>query len=124
MKKLILIIAITIFFLPLLSFSKDKESLPDGMWYGNIQVRGSAVICNFTIKSIKVENNNVLVFGDHILGPIKHIFNLNKDKWSNKHFIINNMDFPYKLYYSVKTKSIKLKFFGTCNAEGTLNFKE
>ena len=122
MKKIIFIFIVAFTFN---CFGKDLILVPNGVWYGNLSVRASAVICNFTIKNIIVEDNNVFIYGDHILGvkSFRFKFNLNEDKWATELFKINTLEFPYNFSFSEDKKFIKLKFFDICNAEGYFNLK-
>ena len=59
MKKFILINLVIFFVICSRPWAEDSNLIPDGKWYGNLQVRGGSVICNFTIDKIFIKNNDV-----------------------------------------------------------------
>ena len=120
MKKLIFISLVIFFSICSKSWTENSKLIQDGKWYGNLQVRGGSVICNFTIDKIFIKNNDVNIYGDHILGNdnFSFKFNLVTDKWARTLFKINNLEFLYDFSFIDESKLIKIAFNDRCTAEG------
>ena len=105
--------------------SDNKIYIPDGIWQGNLNVRGGSVICNFTINKILIKNNIVNIYGDHVLGTdsFSFEFNLLTDKWAWRLFKINTLELFYDFSFLDKNKIIKLSFNDRCKAEGFFKLK-
>ena len=125
MNKLILIIHVIVFTTCSFSWAKNLNFIPDGKWYGNLAVRGSSVICNFTINKISIKNNIVHIYGDHLLGndSFSSKFNLITDKWARTLFKINTLEFLYNFSFLDENKIIKISFNDRCKAEGFFKLK-
>jgi len=126
MKKLILISLVIFFSICSKVISEDKIYIPDGIWQGNLNVRGGSVICNFTINKIFIKNNIVNIYGDHVLGTegFSFKFNLLNDKWAWTVFKINNIELFYNFSFLDENKIIKLTFDDRCKAEGFFKLKD
>jgi len=126
MKKLILISLVILFAICSKTISEDKIYISDGIWQGNLNVRGGSVICNFTINKIVIKNNIVNIYGDHVLGTdsFSFKFNLLNDKWAWTLFKINNIELFYNFSFLNKNKIIKLAFDDRCKAEGFFKLKD
>ena len=120
MKKLIFISLFIFLAICSKSWTENSKFIPDGKWYGNLKVRGGSVICNFTIDKIFIKNNDVNIYGDHILGNnnFSFKFNLVTDKWARTLFKINNLEFLYNFSFIDESKLIKIAFNDRCTAEG------
>ena len=120
MKKLIFISLFIFLAICSKSWTENSNLIPDGKWYGNLQVRGGSVICNFTIDKIFIKNNDVNIYGDHILGNDNFSFKFNfvTDKWARTLFKINNLEFLYDFSFIDESKLIKIAFNDRCTAEG------
>jgi len=125
MYKIILISLIIFFTICSKGISDDKIYIPDGIWQGNLNVRGGSVICNFTINKIFIKNNIVNIYGDHVLGTdsFSFEFNLLTDKWAWTLFKINTLEMSYNFSFLDENKIIKLDFNDRCKAEGFFKFK-
>ena len=125
MKKLILISLVILFAICSKTISEDKIYISDGIWQGNLNVRGGSVICNFTINKIVIKNNIVNIYGDHVLGTdsFSFEFNLLTDKWAWTLFKINTLEIFYNFSFLDDNKIIKLEFNDRCKAEGFFEFK-
>jgi hypothetical protein len=125
MKKLILISLVIFFSICSKVISEDKIYIPDGIWQGNLNVRGGSVICNFTINKIFIKNNIVNIYGAHVLGTdgFSFEFNLLTDKWAWTLFKINTLEIFYNFSFLDDNKIIKLEFNDRCKAEGFFEFK-
>ena len=126
MKKLLLISLIIFYSLLSKAFCEDKINIPDGIWQGNLNVRGGSVICNFTINKIFIKNNIVNIYGDHVLGTdsFSFKFNLLNDKWAWTLFKINTIELFYNFSFLDENKIIKLAFDDRCKAEGFFKLKD
>ena len=120
------ILVIFFTFISLSCYGKDSNFIPDGKWYGNLPVRGSSVICNFTINKIFIKNNVVNIYGDHLLGndSFSFKFNLFTDKWAWTLFKINTLEFFYDFSFLDENKVIKLAFNDRCKGEGFFKLKK
>ena len=125
MKQLIIISLIIFFAICSKTISEDKIYISDGIWQGNLNVRGGSVICNFTINKIFIKNNIVNIYGDHVLGTdsFSFEFNLLTDKWAWTLFKINTLEMSYNFSFLDENKIIKLDFNDRCKAEGFFKFK-
>ena len=125
MKKLLLISLVIFFAICSKGISDDKSYIPDGIWQGNLNVRGGSVICNFTINKIFIKNNIVNIYGDHVLGTdsFSFEFNLLTDKWAWTLFKINTLEMSYNFSFLNENKIIKLDFNDRCKAEGFFKLK-
>ena len=125
MYKIILISLVILFAICSKGISDNKIHIPDGIWQGNLNVRGGSVICNFTINKIFIKNNIVKIYGDHVLGTdsFSFEFNLLTDKWAWTLFKINTLEMPYNFLFLDENKIIKLDFNKRCKAEGFFKLK-
>jgi hypothetical protein len=126
MKKNILLSFFIFFTICSTAISDDKIYIPDGIWQGNLNVRGGSVICNFTINKIVIKKNIVNIYGDHVLGTdsFSFKFNLLNDKWAWTLFKINNIELFYNFSFLNENKIIKLAFDDRCKAEGFFKLKD
>tara|TARA_B110000116_G_C16554819_1_gene454790 strand:- start:111 stop:491 length:381 start_codon:yes stop_codon:yes gene_type:complete len=126
MKQRIIISLIILFAICSKTVSEDKIYIPDGIWQGNLNVRGGSVICNFTINKIVIKKNIVNIYGDHVLGTdsFSFKFNLLNDKWAWTLFKINNIELFYNFSFLHENKIIKLAFDDRCKAEGFFKLKD
>ena len=112
MKNIVLFLFIIIF-----SYSnaksEDSIDIPNGIYHGKLAIGGD-IYCHSTVHKIKVQDNNITIFSDDILGPKRYNFKLNEDKFENRLFAINNISAPYKLIYIKDKKIIKMKIFHNC----------
>ncbi|MDB9762767.1 hypothetical protein OAC06_08145 [Alphaproteobacteria bacterium] len=125
MKKYILLSLVIFFTIYSAAMCDDKIYIPDGVWQGNLNIRGGSVICNFTINKILIKNNIVNIYGDHVLGTdsFSFEFDLLTDKWAWSLFKINTLEFFYDFSFLDKNKIIKLSFNDRCKAEGLFKLK-
>ena len=125
MKQLIIISLIIFFAICSKTISEDKIYISDGIWQGNLNVRGGSVICNLTINKIFIKNNIVNIYGNHVLGTdsFSFEFNLLTDKWAWTLFKINTLEVSYNFSFLNENKIIKLDFNERCKAEGFFKLK-
>ena len=112
MKNIVLFLFIIIFSYSN-AVSEDSIDIPNGVYHGKLSIGGD-VYCVSTVYKIKVQNNNITIFSDDILGPKRYNFKLNEDKFENRFFSINNISAPYKFMYIKDKKIIKMKIFHNC----------
>ncbi len=95
------------------AISEDSIAIPNGVYHGKLVIGGD-IYCVSTVHKIKVQDNNITIFSDDILGPRRYNFKLNEDKFENRLFSINNISAPYKFIYLKDKKIIKMEIFHNC----------
>ena len=67
------------------AISEDSIAIPNGVYHGKLVIGGD-IYCVSTVHKIKVQDNNITIFSDDILGPRRYNFKLNEDKFENRLF--------------------------------------
>ena len=112
MKNIILFLFIIIYSFSS-ALSEEIIDIPNGIYHGKLSIGGD-VYCISTVNKIKVQDNNITIYSDDILGPKRYNFKLKEDKFENRFFSINNISAPYKFIYNEDKKIIKMTIFHNC----------